>query len=261
MGSAHRLGRIGRGAMDGRQHDRHLHHGDVTFAPDRIAFANGKGLPLAPAGTVPDFEVYGKKLNATLYRVTAPDDPVLLQGTRLCGGHGPQPVTFIAVWTPAPIGSDVDPRGMAAFSGSARPTVAGGVNFCGTYHYEAGRTQSATAGPVHCPQTFQGKSFMQVTVYDGPPSRQMSMKPFQDAAASDSRATIPVAGWDRWRLMPRTDHLRYTLICHYSGVPHERWRQTPSSENAKVEIELPAGVSECFQQRRADGTSDGVTCK
>jgi hypothetical protein len=87
------------------------------------------------------------------------------------------------------------------------------------------------------------------------------MKPLQDAAASDSRATKPVAGSDRWTLAPRTDNQRYTLICHYSGAPHERWRQTPSSENSAVEIELPAGVRECFQQRRADSTSLGITCQ
>jgi hypothetical protein len=98
--------------------------GDVTFSPDRIAFGNGKALPLAAAGTVRDFEVHGKKVNATLYRVTAPDDPLLLNGNRLCGGRPPQPVTFIAVWKPALIGADVDPRGIAAFSGNARPTMA-----------------------------------------------------------------------------------------------------------------------------------------
>jgi hypothetical protein len=111
--------------------------GDVTLSPDRITFANGKFLALAPAGTAPGFDWSGKK-TATLYRVTAPADPVLLQGARLCGGHGPQPVTFIAVWKPDLVGSDVDPRGMAAFSGSARPGVAGGPGFCGTYNYEAG---------------------------------------------------------------------------------------------------------------------------
>jgi hypothetical protein len=99
--------------------------GDVTFSPDRITFGNRKSLPLAPAGTAPNFDGSGKK-TATLYRVMAPDDPVLLHGNRLCGGKGPQPVTFIAVWKPDLVGSDIDPRGMAAFSGSARPTVAGG---------------------------------------------------------------------------------------------------------------------------------------
>ena len=30
--------------------------GDVTFAPDKITFGNGKSLPLAPAGSVPGFK-------------------------------------------------------------------------------------------------------------------------------------------------------------------------------------------------------------
>jgi hypothetical protein len=115
--------------------------GDVTFSPDRIAFGNGKSLPLAPAGAAPGFDWSGKK-TATLYRVTAPADPVLLHGNHLCG----QPVTFIAVWKPDLVGSDIDPRSMAAFSGSARPAVAGGPGFCGTYNYEAG-------GPTPLPAT------------------------------------------------------------------------------------------------------------
>jgi hypothetical protein len=117
-----------------------------------------------------------------------------------------------------PFGADVDPRDLIVYSGSESP-ASGGGHSCGTYSYEAGGSQSATTGgPVHCPQTFQGKSFVQVTVYDGPPSRQMAMKPRQDAAA------------DRWALAPRTDNQRCTLICHYSGVRHERWARTPSSE-------------------------------
>jgi hypothetical protein len=113
--------------------------GNVRFSPDRITFQNGKFLPLEPAGIVPQFGEAMGTVSATLYRVKKPDGPVLLQGTRLCGGRGPQPVTFIAVWKPAPVASDIDPRTMAAFSGSVRPTVAGGPNFCGTYGYEAGR--------------------------------------------------------------------------------------------------------------------------
>ena len=116
------------------------------FSPDRITFGNGKSLPLATAGAAPRFDWSGKK-TATLYTVTAPDDPVLLHGNRLCGGRGPQPVTFIAIWKPDLVGSDVDPRGMAAFSGSARPTVAGGPGFCGTYNYEAGGPTPLPASP------------------------------------------------------------------------------------------------------------------
>ena len=108
--------------------------GNVRFSPDRITFGNGKSLPLAPAGDISGFGTPTGTASATLYRVIAPSNPVLLHGNRLCG----QPVTFIAVWKPARVGSDIDPREMAAFSGSARPTVAGGSDFCGTYYYELG---------------------------------------------------------------------------------------------------------------------------
>jgi hypothetical protein len=61
--------------------------GDVTLPPDRITFANHKSFPLAPAGTVPEFAAPMERVSATLYRVTAPDDPVLLHGNRLCEGR------------------------------------------------------------------------------------------------------------------------------------------------------------------------------
>jgi len=122
--------------------------GDVTFSPDRITFGNGKSLPLATSGTMPQFGAAMGTVSATLYKVTAPDDPVLLHGSRLCGGRAPQPVTFIAIWKPALVGSDVDPRSMAAFSGSVRPTVAGGPGFCGTYTYEAGGPTPLPANPL-----------------------------------------------------------------------------------------------------------------
>ena len=105
--------------------------GDVTFAPDKITFGNGKSLPLAPAGSVPGFKGDdGKQVNATLFRVTAPDDPVLLSGQRLCGGQTPRPATFIVAWTrERRFSGDPDLRTMAAFSGGARPTGAGGPGF------------------------------------------------------------------------------------------------------------------------------------
>jgi hypothetical protein len=67
--------------------------GNVRFSPDRITFQNGKFLAFAPAGAITVTE--GRENRpATLYRVTKPDDPILLQGTRLCGGRTPEPVTF-----------------------------------------------------------------------------------------------------------------------------------------------------------------------
>jgi hypothetical protein len=158
-------------------------------------------------------------------------------------------------------------RTSEVFSGGEQPTRAGGPDFCGTYIYEPGQSrivanQADLAGAgIHCPMIFQGKSFMQVTVYDGPPSEQMSLKPLQDDAAENPNLKQPVAGSDRWALTPRADNPRYTLVCHYSSVPHELWNRQTTSRNTEMEIALPAGVRECFQRRRDDATSLDITCK
>lgn len=110
--------------------------GNVTFSPDRITFQNGKSLSLAPAGTNPAFQMNRQKVSATLFRITKPDDPVLLGGNRLCGGRTPRPVTFIVVWKHAPFGGDIDPRDMAVFSGDTLP--ANDDTVCATFSYEAG---------------------------------------------------------------------------------------------------------------------------
>jgi len=89
----------------------------------------------------------------------------------------------------------------------------------------------------------------------------MSLKPLQDDAAEDSNRKTPIAGWDRWTPTQRSDSRRYTLVCHYSSAPHDLWSRQPPSTNANLEIELPVGVSECFQRRRADATSLAITCK
>jgi hypothetical protein len=49
-----------------------------------------KSLPLASAGTASNFAWSGKK-TATLCRVTAPADPVLVHGNRMGGAKVPQP--------------------------------------------------------------------------------------------------------------------------------------------------------------------------
>ena len=69
--------------------------GNVRFSPDRITFQNGKSLPLEPAGVVPQFGEAMGTVSATLYRVTKPDDPALLQGTRLCGGKEGTPARHL----------------------------------------------------------------------------------------------------------------------------------------------------------------------
>ncbi len=91
--------------------------GDVTFAPDKIRFQNGQSLSLAPAGSIAGFATDGGKVDAMLYKVTKPNDPRLLRGNHLCGGHS---ATFIAVWKDAPSGGGMN-RGMAVFSTRVPP--------------------------------------------------------------------------------------------------------------------------------------------
>jgi hypothetical protein len=73
--------------------------GDVSFRPDRITFQNGAFLSLEPVETFTIID-RGESRAAVLYRVTTPDDPVLLQNNRLCGYRSNfDHVTFIAVWS------------------------------------------------------------------------------------------------------------------------------------------------------------------
>src|SRR5262249_3499739 len=92
-------------------------------------------------------------------------------------------------------------------------------------------------------QTFHGKSFMQVTVYDGPASRQMSMKPLQNAAASDSRVTQPVAGWDRW---VRSTHRQPAL---HAYLPLQRRSPRPLASNSKLRTFQHGNRIACRRQR------------
>ena len=105
--------------------------------PARITFGNRKSLPLAPAGTIPGFNTVGQKVDASLFRVTAPADPVLLNGNRLCGGPVPQPVTFIVVAQLPPQPPSIpELRVLDVFSGAETPKEEGGRHFCGNYNFE-----------------------------------------------------------------------------------------------------------------------------
>jgi hypothetical protein len=127
--------------------------GDVTFSPDRITFGNGKSLPLAPAGTIPGYNALGRSVTASLFRVTAPGDPLLLNGNRLCGGRTPQAVTFILVSAPEHLQGEPELRSMDVFAGAKPPNAQGGEISCGTYNYEpAGAMPSpATTGRARPP--------------------------------------------------------------------------------------------------------------
>ncbi len=107
--------------------------GRVTLVPGQITFQNGKSLPLSPPSQMlfrPDKK---QKVTADLYRVTQPDDPVLENGNRLCGGKS---VAYLLVWKSQRIGKETDPRSINVFSGPK--LVSGSSDDCGRYSYDAG---------------------------------------------------------------------------------------------------------------------------
>jgi len=115
--------------------------GDVRFSSSKIAFENGKDLPLTPFEKASSFndDIEGEVM-ADIYKVVAPADPILLNGNRLCGGIKPRPVTFIAVWKPKSGGV-----WMASSSSATKPK--GMDDICGTYGYEPAPSFSMTGKP------------------------------------------------------------------------------------------------------------------
>ncbi|TCZ54996.1 hypothetical protein [Roseicella aquatilis] len=110
--------------------------GRVTFTADRITFANKASLPLEPAAEIGNFRVDGQPVNALLFKVTTPANPVLPGGGRLCAPG--EAVRLLVVWRPAPIGdfATAQARSFAAFSRDAVPESSRDRGSCGTFDYE-----------------------------------------------------------------------------------------------------------------------------
>jgi hypothetical protein len=108
--------------------------GDVTYAPEKINFANKKSLRLADGRKLAASISNGRKVDAVLYRVAAPADLLLVRGNHLCAG---KPVTWVVVWNPPKVGSEVAPRSMAPFSRQAVPASDDSSTSCGTFNYDA----------------------------------------------------------------------------------------------------------------------------
>src|SRR5262245_42429247 len=67
--------------------------GDIEFDDFGITFENGKQITFDElVGNT--FVVGGETVNASVYSLTEAEDPVLLNGNRLCG----EPVTYVASW-------------------------------------------------------------------------------------------------------------------------------------------------------------------
>jgi hypothetical protein len=111
--------------------------GKVTFTPTEITFQNGKSLLLARNGQMlfrP--EAKAKKVLADLYKVTAPDSPVLENGNSLCKG---KPVAYLLAWKSETAGKPGDNRVLAPFSG--QKLTPGSPDDCGRFIYDVAATR------------------------------------------------------------------------------------------------------------------------
>ena len=99
--------------------------GDIEFDDFGITFENGKQITFDQL--VGDtFVVGGETVNASVYSVAEPKDPVLLNGNRLCGA----PVTYAASWET----SDGSGTVLAVFSTPEAPQS--DADMCASYTYE-----------------------------------------------------------------------------------------------------------------------------
>lgn len=108
--------------------------GNITLSSNEMVLAGRKVLHIGKVQNLPIDDGAGFKGLATLYRVSPPADPVLLNGNRICGTGA---VTFIIIWHSAPVAAGDGPgRAFAAFTGQAAPDGLRGA--CGTFYYSRG---------------------------------------------------------------------------------------------------------------------------
>ena len=97
--------------------------GDVEMDDFSMVFADGTRLDFDEL-VGDSFVVDGETVNASVYSVAAPMDPVLLNGNRLCGSG---PVTYVASW-----GADSDVA-VAVFDTQDIP--GSDADMCALYYY------------------------------------------------------------------------------------------------------------------------------
>jgi len=113
--------------------------GNIAISTDRITFQNGKVLLFSKVGKLVPFEDNGTSVDAILFEIQPADDPILLNGNRICGNAKSRiQATQLVAWRSEPMGSDIEPRTMAIFSGHTRPKASDDKDICGTYSFEAG---------------------------------------------------------------------------------------------------------------------------
>lgn len=97
--------------------------GDIELDETGITFENGAQITFEER--VGDtLEVNGKQVDASVFSVAEPSDPVLLNGNRLCGA----PVTYVASWGSNGLTT------VAVFSTQDAP--GSDADMCASYSYE-----------------------------------------------------------------------------------------------------------------------------
>ena len=99
--------------------------GDISFDDSDITFANGETLAFSDL-VADHFEVDGRRVPASVYRIAEPADPELENGNQLCGSGD---VTYLANWADGDTGSVI-----AVFTGEDEPTS--DAETCASYSYE-----------------------------------------------------------------------------------------------------------------------------
>lgn len=99
--------------------------GDIVLDDFSITFANGEALEFS-ALVADHFTVDGEQVNASVYSVADPADPVLENGNRLCGAGD---VSYVANWA-AGEGLTI----VAVFTGDAPPESSD--EMCASYTYQ-----------------------------------------------------------------------------------------------------------------------------
>lgn len=99
--------------------------GDILLDDFSITFANGEALEFS-ALIGDHFTVDGEQVNASVYSVADPSDPVLENGNRLCGAGD---VSYVANWS-AGDGLTI----VAVFTGDTPPESSD--EMCASYTYQ-----------------------------------------------------------------------------------------------------------------------------
>jgi hypothetical protein len=100
--------------------------GDISFDDFEIVFENGEKLAFDElVGGM--FVVDGEAVNASVYSISEPADPVLLNGNRLCGSGD---VTYVAAW------GDEDPALTIVAAFTTQDVPQSSADMCASYTYE-----------------------------------------------------------------------------------------------------------------------------